>query len=600
MNNSSSTIPIPEILSGWTASQRGDTRQFFHAASKKEFTANMICDLVIEQCDGTNSVESIVKSLEGRFPQDVSAIKGDVESLIVGLEEIGFIQLEQIVIPTAVVQLTPPARTSQYKMCIGMATYDDYDGVYFSIQAIRLYHPEILDDIEFVVLDNNPTGPCAEALKSLGNSMPNYRYVAGDNFQGTWSRFSLINQTNAPYIMCMDSHVMILPGAIKRLLDYFDTNPETPDFLQGPLVGDDLSSLSSHFTPGWGSGMFGKWASDPRADDVDGDEFDIPMQGLGLFAFRKDHWPQINSRFNGFGGEEGYVHEKVRRAGGRTLCLPFLRWIHRFNRPMGAHYALNWHDRIRNYMIAFNDLKLDTGDMIKHFREHIGNKETDTIVANVVAEMKSPLNFFDAIYCINCDSQPERWLKVHAQFRKLGISHRVQRFSAIETPESHHIGCTLSHRTIIQLAQTSGFNNVLILEDDVIFDAKTLQHLSGTIDEAKTLKWDVLYLGGHCWDIEYPLASGCSHIRDVDQGLTASPALAYSSHSYAKILNDLPDNIADMTQFIASSNNAIDQYLGFEASLKKVVASPRVASQPPLLKQESISFTVIIESLGEQ
>jgi hypothetical protein len=26
-------------------------------------------------------------------------------------------------------------------LSIGMATYDDYDGVYFSVQAIRLYHP---------------------------------------------------------------------------------------------------------------------------------------------------------------------------------------------------------------------------------------------------------------------------------------------------------------------------------------------------------------------------------------------------------------------------------------------------------------------------
>ena len=38
------------------------------------------------------------------------------------------------------------------KLTIGMATYDDYDGVYFSIQAIRMYHPEILKDIEFINL----------------------------------------------------------------------------------------------------------------------------------------------------------------------------------------------------------------------------------------------------------------------------------------------------------------------------------------------------------------------------------------------------------------------------------------------------------------
>ena len=32
------------------------------------------------------------------------------------------------------------------RLCIGLATYDDFDGAYFTIQAIRLAHPEILGD----------------------------------------------------------------------------------------------------------------------------------------------------------------------------------------------------------------------------------------------------------------------------------------------------------------------------------------------------------------------------------------------------------------------------------------------------------------------
>ncbi|HEV2310466.1 MAG TPA: hypothetical protein VGU73_08075, partial [Acidimicrobiia bacterium] len=45
-----------------------------------------------------------------------------------------------------------PTRT----LCIGMATYDDYDGVYFSVQALRLYHPEVMDRVSILVLDNHP------------------------------------------------------------------------------------------------------------------------------------------------------------------------------------------------------------------------------------------------------------------------------------------------------------------------------------------------------------------------------------------------------------------------------------------------------------
>jgi hypothetical protein len=42
----------------------------------------------------------------------------------------------------------PPSspRGSPRTLTLGMATYDDFDGVYFSVQAIRLFHPEVTAD----------------------------------------------------------------------------------------------------------------------------------------------------------------------------------------------------------------------------------------------------------------------------------------------------------------------------------------------------------------------------------------------------------------------------------------------------------------------
>ena len=42
------------------------------------------------------------------------------------------------------------------KLTIGMSCYDDYDGVWFTIQSIKMFHPECIDDINFVVVDGNP------------------------------------------------------------------------------------------------------------------------------------------------------------------------------------------------------------------------------------------------------------------------------------------------------------------------------------------------------------------------------------------------------------------------------------------------------------
>jgi len=126
--------------------------------------------------------------------------------------------------------------------------------------------------------------------------------------------------------------------------------------------------------------MYGVWGLDPRGEQKDAEPFEIPMQGLGLFACRKDSWPGFHPEFRGFGGEEGYIHEKFRQQGGRTLCLPFLRWLHRFERPLGARYPLNWEDRIWNYWIGFTELGLDTGEIVDHFNDHLGPKTTAMIL----------------------------------------------------------------------------------------------------------------------------------------------------------------------------------------------------------------------------
>ena len=79
--------------------------------------------------------------------------------------------------------------------------------------------------------------------------------------------------------------------------------------------------------------------------------FEIPMQGLGLFFVRKAAWLKFNKHARGFGGEEGYIHEKYRKNGHKTLCLPFLKWLHRFGRPDGVKYPLTLNNKLRNYIL---------------------------------------------------------------------------------------------------------------------------------------------------------------------------------------------------------------------------------------------------------
>src|SRR5262250_3413650 len=97
--------------------------------------------------------------------------------------------------------------TSANTLCIGMATYDDYDGVYFTAQGIRLYHPEVTAQTEILVIDNHPDGPCASDLKVLGNWIEGYRYIPWNRTPGTSARDIVFREANAEFVLCVDSHV---------------------------------------------------------------------------------------------------------------------------------------------------------------------------------------------------------------------------------------------------------------------------------------------------------------------------------------------------------------------------------------------------------
>lgn len=272
------------------------------------------------------------------------------------------------------------------QLTIGMAVYEDFDGVYFTIQALRYYHQEVAHRVKFVVIDNCPNGKHSQAIKEFVEGPVQGRYIGTEDIKGTAVRDFIFKHADTEYVLCLDSHVLVEPGGVKALLDYYDAHPETDDLLQGPIVADDIYSLCSEFTPKWNQGMFGVWGTDERAYNKDGEPFDIPSQGLGLFSCRKAAWPGFNHRFSGFGGEEGYIHEKFRKLGRRTLCLPALRWIHRFQRPNGVNYKLTWEDRIRNYIIGWQELGKPIDDIVEHFSAFLSKEVVDKVIKQVEEE----------------------------------------------------------------------------------------------------------------------------------------------------------------------------------------------------------------------
>ena len=91
--------------------------------------------------------------------------------------------------------------------------------------------------------------------------------------------------------------------------------------------------------------------------------------GCGCFGCRTDVWQGFNEDFTGFGGVEGYIHEKHRQAGYKVICLPFLQWIHYFRNQHGVQepvpFRLDQRDRIHNYLLGFRELGMSLDPIYK-------------------------------------------------------------------------------------------------------------------------------------------------------------------------------------------------------------------------------------------
>jgi hypothetical protein len=329
------------------------------------------------------------------------------------------------------------------KLTIGMAHHSDYDGVYFTIQAIRAYHPA--REVELIVVDNSPDNEHGKGVENLVKHWANGKYIPMREATGTTQpRERIFAEATAPAVLCLDCHVLLIKGAVQALIDHYAANPETKDIISGPMFYDDGRNLTTHFNEEWRSEMFGTWGlawtcpcgkrrfsaidaagraqwltlSSPQIpyppatsttpsptgcvcgraclpDNLPwpgheaalikagyrplavsgqepfsvapGDPFEIPGCGLGCFSMRKAAWPGFNPHFREFGGEEIYIHTKVRQHGGRAICLPALGWVHRFARVAGVKYPLTRYAKVRNYVLGFQELGLDLGPIHEHF-----------------------------------------------------------------------------------------------------------------------------------------------------------------------------------------------------------------------------------------
>jgi hypothetical protein len=347
-------------------------------------------------------------------------------------------------------------------LTIGMAHFQDFDGVYFTIQDLRLHHGADAN-VQFLVVDNSPDSPHGGDVRNFLGSVPNAKYVPFKEAIGTSApRDRVFREADGQTVICMDCHVLLVEGAIQFLRNWWGGQPEdSRDMLAGPLLYDNFSVLGTQFNDQWRAEMWGTWGTAwectcasqgvrpidlgaapleftplelpenelcyrevlsqqvvtacPRCGGdlpalgwaaheahliregyrclAHGDRpFEIPGMGLGFFSMRREAWVGFNAHARGFGGEELYVHAKVRAAGGRVWCHPKVAWIHRFGRPAGVPYPIGRYSKVRNYVLEFTELGRDLTPIREHWvdTQLLSEAEWDHLLADPVAHVTPP------------------------------------------------------------------------------------------------------------------------------------------------------------------------------------------------------------------
>ena len=89
-------------------------------------------------------------------------------------------------------------------LTIGMATYDDYDGVYFTLQALKAYQD--LEDVELVVVDTKKE--LCKDTQNVCNSIGAKYFHAPEKVGTSASRNHVFEVATGKFVLCLDCHVL--------------------------------------------------------------------------------------------------------------------------------------------------------------------------------------------------------------------------------------------------------------------------------------------------------------------------------------------------------------------------------------------------------
>lgn len=265
------------------------------------------------------------------------------------------------------------------KLTIGMANYDDAEGAWWTLSSLRLNHvPLGNNEIDLLVCDDMPERN-KELLKVCADSRARYIHL-GRNQGPARAKDGVWENAVGDNVLVIDSHVLLAPGVIQYLIENGDEIKS--DMWVGPLLNESGGTVATELLPELRGAFFGIWTvnSDPSRIR------EIHAHGSAFAFMARKTWPGFSPHFRGFAGEEIYIHDKVRRAGGKVLLVRDLGWIHRFSRfGRAITYKLTLNDKLRNYTIAAYEMGWNVPQMWEYIGKNLPMDQRQAVAKDLLA-----------------------------------------------------------------------------------------------------------------------------------------------------------------------------------------------------------------------
>ena len=158
-------------------------------------------------------------------------------------------------------------------------------------------------------------------------------------------------------------------------------------------------------------------------------------------------------------------------------------------------------------------------------------------------------DFVDKILYINLEESVDRRINIENELLKVIPSDKIMRFNAIKH-EYGHIGCTMSHIQCLEIAIKNNWNNVLILEDDAVFEdySKGLNLLKNLIVN----NFDVISLGSMYVKFD-------ENTYRLTEGQTTTAYLV-NNHYFLTLINNFKEGLELLENTKIWKKYCVDQY----------------------------------------